>query len=58
MSNQTTPRYASYTYDHPSFLVRYPHRKRNNLVSEKIAEAGSESWLDYGAGDGALLAGC
>ena len=49
------PNYASYTYDHPNYFVRYPHRKRNKLVAEKIAEICSKSWLDYGAGDGALL---
>jgi len=53
--NNPKPRYASYTYEHPNFLVRYPHCKRNKLVAEKIIEACSETWLDYGAGDGALL---
>lgn len=47
--------YSSYTYDSPSFLVRFPHRKRNMLVSEAISSLGSKSWLDYGAGDGALV---
>lgn len=53
--NNLIPRYASYTYNHPNFLVRFPHRKRNKLVAEKIAETCSARWLDYGAGDGALL---
>ena len=53
--NDTVPRYATYTYDHPNFLVNYPHRKRNKLVTEKIIAIGPASWLDYGAGDGALL---
>jgi phospholipid N-methyltransferase len=47
--------YASYTYNHPNFLVSYPHRKRNELVAKQIAEIAPASWMDYGAGDGALL---
>ena len=49
------PHYASYTYNHPSYFVRYPHRKRNKLLTEEIIRVCPEFWLDYGAGDGALL---
>lgn len=28
--------YSSYTYNHPSWIVRYPHRVRNRLVAEEI----------------------
>lgn len=49
------PPYSSYTYAHPSWFVRYPHLKRNRLVAAKIIESRSKAWLDYGAGDGALL---
>jgi phospholipid N-methyltransferase len=48
-------KYASYTYDSPNFLIRFPHRKRNKLVASEISALNSMSWLDYGAGDGALL---
>lgn len=50
------PSYASYTYEHPSWLVRYPHLKRMRLVSGIITATPVASWLDYGAGDGAVAA--
>lgn len=53
--NKTGKRYSSYTYDSPSILVRYPHRKRNKLISAAITSLNPEKWLDYGAGDGALV---
>jgi len=52
---KTIPLYSSYTYNSKNLLVRYPHRKRNNLVSETIEKISPEAWLDYGAGDGALV---
>lgn len=48
--------YSTYTYGHPSFLVRYPHIKRNRLVAGIVRKLNPSSWLDYGAGDGALIA--
>ena len=47
-------KYSSYTYDHPNVLVRYPHRVRNDLVTKEIGHVAPDSWLDFGAGDGAL----
>jgi SAM-dependent methyltransferase len=44
--------YASYTYEHPSFLVRFPHRRRFELLRKVIAQKPATRWLDYGAGDG------
>lgn len=55
MQSKSVPLYSSYTYYSPSFLVRYPHRKRNRLVSEVILSKTPKSWLDYGAGDGSLV---
>ena len=48
--------YASYTYEHPSWIVRYPHLQRMKLVGGIIAAKPFQSWLDYGAGDGAVAA--
>lgn len=49
------PTYASYTYEHPSWVVRYPHLKRLQLLADSLQEAPFTSWLDYGSGDGSLF---
>ena len=55
MNTDKSTNYSSYTYDSPNWLVRFPHRKRNKLVSKAIEYFKPKSWLDYGAGDGALI---
>ena len=47
--------YASNTYDHPSFLVRFPHRRRLALLARIIGARPVDRWLDYGAGDGEVF---
>jgi len=47
--------YRAETYDHPSFLVRFPHRRRMRLVADLILRRKPRRWLDFGAGDGALI---
>lgn len=47
--------YASYTYEHPSLFVRYPHLRRLRLLERIIGSARFGSWLDYGAGDAAIV---
>lgn len=44
--------YASYTYEHPSVLVRFPHQRRFELLRSEINRYPVTRWLDYGAGDG------
>jgi SAM-dependent methyltransferase len=44
--------YASYTYDHPNFLVRFPHRRRMEILCGLITRRPITRWLDYGTGDG------
>jgi SAM-dependent methyltransferase len=44
--------YASYTYAHPSFIVRYPHLRRFEMLGNEIDRQPVKRWLDYGAGDG------
>lgn len=48
--------YAKRTYDSPHWIVRAPHRQRFSFVAEVVARLGARSVLDYGAGDGHLLA--
>jgi hypothetical protein len=52
------PTYASITYAHPSFFVRYPHLKRLRLLDGVLRRRSFRSWLDYGAGDAAVFAYC
>lgn len=47
-------KYSSYTYDHKNFIVRYPHLRRMEIISRSIEHLAPMSWLDYGAGDGAI----
>mgnify|MGYP005818599437 FL=1 len=49
------PSYSAETYDHPSWLVRFPHRRRMQLVADLLATKRPRRWLDFGAGDGALI---
>jgi len=44
--------YASYTYQHPNLLVRFPHLRRMTLLNAAIRKKPVKRWLDYGAGDG------
>ena len=46
--------YSSYTYEHPNFLVRFPHQRRLKLLMMHIRSKPVHRWLDYGAGDGAV----
>jgi hypothetical protein len=55
---KTPSTYASITYAHRSFLVRYPHRQRLKLLAAQVRQRSVRSWLDYGAGDGAVFAYC
>ena len=47
--------YSSRTYEHKNFIVRYPHLRRLEIVSRSIEELAPNSWLDFGAGDGAVF---
>lgn len=49
--NSPPLRYSSYTYAHPSALVRYPHIRRLIYLARYIGHARPKRWLDYGAGD-------
>jgi 2-polyprenyl-3-methyl-5-hydroxy-6-metoxy-1,4-benzoquinol methylase len=48
--------YAEQTYASPYALIRYPHRRRYALTVETIGRRRPRSLLDYGAGDGHVLA--
>lgn len=48
--------YAEQTYDSPYWIVRYPHRKRYRLAVNMVMRHRPNSLLDYGAGDGHVLA--
>lgn len=48
-------KYSSYTYEHKNFIVRFPHLRRMEIVSRSIKRLAPVSWLDYGAGDGAVF---
>ena len=43
--------YASYTYAHPNFLVRFPHLRRMKMLNAAINKRPVGRWLDYGTGD-------
>lgn len=54
---RTAPRdYVEQTYGSPYWLIRYPHRRRYSLTLAAIDRFRPASLLDYGAGDGHLLA--
>ena len=51
-----TASYASYTYGSRNWLVRSVHLRRFSNIRAMLRLGGSSSWLDYGAGDGKLIA--
>lgn len=58
VSNSRSVSFASYTYEHPHFLIRYPHVRRLQLLARELMRGGFRAWLDYGAGDGAVFGSC
>jgi SAM-dependent methyltransferase len=48
-------KYSSYTYEHKNFVVRFPHLRRLEFVCRSIRQLAPVSWLDFGAGDGAVF---
>lgn len=48
--------YGEQTHNSPYWIIRYPHRKRYQLAADALSRDCPRSLLDYGAGDGHVLA--